>query len=405
MESPSRRLPSFLLLLGVFCLGVAAERGAWFGQAGSTGPPFPSLREAHRLVGEHFVDRSRVGDDELERAALRGMIRALGDHGHTDWLAPEDARQSAEDRESRASGIGVRVALVGGHPTLLEVFPDSPALKGGLRRGDVVRAIDGADVPPSGLGWVTARLRGRAGSAVRVAVTRGDERLEPSLTRAAVRTIDVMAQRLPTDPPTGLLVLRQFHFGTAAETFAALEHLEKIPVAGLVLDLRGNMGGLKDQCVRVASLFLPPGTPVLIEQTAKDPAVTIKTVAMKRTWADLPMVVLVDAQSASSSEMLAGALRDHGRAKLVGTRTFGTGTVLRVYPLPDGSAVRLAIKTWRTPRGDLPWYRGLTPDVEALLPADGRLLVPEQGREWTAADLANSGDAQLLKALEVLRGR
>lgn len=407
MEPKRRSVPPFLFLLAAFVAGVLAERAGLIGRPAPTGPPFPVLREAYDLVQEHFVDRDRARPTSLEQGAIRGMIDTLGDRGHTYYLSPEEARQSEHERQGKASGVGVRVALVRNRPMILEVFPGSPALKAGLRPGDVVRAVNGEPTPPRAVGWVTSRLRGDAGTTVRVAVERAGEAglIERTMARATVRTLDVLAQVLPTTPPVGYLALRQFHQGSGDEAAKALEGLTKTPLAGLVLDLRGNMGGLKVEGIQLASLFLPADTPVMIEKTARGPEVTLRSGKVKQRWAELPVVVLVDSQSASTSEVVAAALRDAGRGRLVGTRTFGTGTMLQEHPLSDGSALRLAVKTWKTPRGDLLWSRGIDPDVTVPLSPDGRLFVPDAARRLTAAGLAGSEDNQLLRALEVLRER
>jgi carboxyl-terminal processing protease len=172
-----------------------------------------------------------------------------------------------------------------------------------------------------------------------------------------------------------------------------------------VLDLRGNPGGLKEQAVAVTSEFLRGGT-VFIEQDINGRQTPV-AVCPGGEAADLPLVVLIDEGTASSAEIVAGALQDHGRARLVGTRTYGTGTVLQSFPLSDGSAVLLAVALWLTPNGRQIWRDGINPDpdLEVLLPDGVDILLPETGVTLEEAALKKTEDRQLLKALEVLQGQ
>jgi carboxyl-terminal processing protease len=169
----------------------------------------------------------------------------------------------------------------------------------------------------------------------------------------------------------------------------------------LLVDVRGNPGGLKDQAVAVSSEFLKDGV-VFIEQDMHG-ARTAVPVQPGGTATDIPVVVLIDEGTASSAEIFAGALQDHGRAKLVGMQTFGTGTVLQPFELKDGSAVLLAVAQWLTPKGREIWHKGIQPDVEVPLAEDAALLLPEMEAALDAASLARSEDKQLLQALKVLQ--
>jgi carboxyl-terminal processing protease len=169
----------------------------------------------------------------------------------------------------------------------------------------------------------------------------------------------------------------------------------------VILDLRGNPGGLKDQAIEVTSEFLKDGE-VFIDQDAhgKQTAVPVTQDGMAL---DLPLCVLIDGGTASAAEICAGALQDYGRAKLVGERTFGTGTVLQRFPLSDGSEVLLATSQWLTPKGRQIWHKGITPDVEVALPEAASILLPEMEDGMDTAAFQRSEDAQLHKAIEILR--
>jgi carboxyl-terminal processing protease len=186
------------------------------------------------------------------------------------------------------------------------------------------------------------------------------------------------------------------------ELRAALDEIRDKGARGLILDLRGNPGGLKEQAVAVTSEFLPEGKVIFIQQDARGRQEKVLAKGGGKAT-DIPLVVLIDAGTASSAEILAGAIQDHQRGRLVGTRTFGTGTVLRPYELSDGSAVLLAQYQWLTPNGRKIWHQGIEPDVKVALPEGASILLPEAAAGLDAEALAKSEDKQLLKALEVLQ--
>jgi carboxyl-terminal processing protease len=192
-------------------------------------------------------------------------------------------------------------------------------------------------------------------------------------------------------------------WATGAEMKQALEKARKQGARGLVIDVRNNPGGLAAQAVAVTSEFLRPGETVFIEQDAAGRQTKIPAGDQGGAAGDLPVVVLIDEGTASSAEIFAGALQDHGRARLVGTRTFGTGTVLQDFELVDGSAILLAVDQWLTPKGRRIWHEGITPDVVVELPADVNLLEPDDEAQLDADKLKRTEDKQLLKAYEMLR--
>jgi carboxyl-terminal processing protease len=173
-------------------------------------------------------------------------------------------------------------------------------------------------------------------------------------------------------------------------------------VAGLLIDQRGNPGGLREQAIAVTSEFLKEGN-VFLEQDLHGVQTPVPVKA-GGIVTDLPVCVLIDEGTASSAEIFAGAIQDQHRGKLVGTRTFGTGTVLQPFELEDGSAVLLAVSQWLTPSGRKIWHQGITPDIEVTLPDGVGALLPEAAGNLDAATLARSEDRQLLRAIEVLRG-
>jgi carboxyl-terminal processing protease len=208
--------------------------------------------------------------------------------------------------------------------------------------------------------------------------------------------------RLP-GTPVAHLAIRQFGEHTDEQLRQAIKEIRAAGLGSLIVDVRANPGGLKEQAVAVSSEFLSGGV-VFIQQDARGRRREVP-VRKGGVATDLPVCVLIDEGTASSAEIFSGALQDHGRGKLVGTRTFGTGTVLEPFELSDGSAVLLAVAEWLTPKGRRIWHQGIKPDVEVALPTGASILLPDEEEGLDAEGLAHSKDAQLLRAIEVLTGR
>jgi carboxyl-terminal processing protease len=383
--------PTFLLYLAVFAAGVLLERAGWL-----PGRPLPVFHQARGLIRDHYIDRSKANSPELEQGAIAGMVFSLGDRGHTSYLTAAARQRLKEGLAGQLDGIGVRVAAVGRRATVVQTAAGSPARAAGLRVGDVIEAVDGETVSGTSLAQLAARLRGPAGTKVRLRVLSPGAKAarELSVGRARVEVPEISWQLLPGQPRVAHLAFLRFTSQSARQLRAALEQLRKKDVRGLVLDLRGNTGGLKEQAVLVAGEFLGKGKLVLVQEDARGKREEVST-REAGTWEKGPMVVLTDGGTASAAEILAGALQHHGRARLVGTRTYGTGTVLREFPLRDGSSLLLAIGLWRTPGGRPIWNQGIEPDVAVSLPSDAMLVLPDETAPLTAERFAAMTDAQL----------
>lgn len=402
------RLFLVLCLLVAFAVGVQVERRGWL--PGGRGQEPPAVRQTFRpfwetwyLVHEKYVDRESVKDDRMTQGAIFGMLASLGDIGHTTYLTKEEVQRMQESLKGEMDGIGASISMRKQRPTIVYTLPKSPARAAGLKPGDVIVKVDGKDVQPLSLQQLVQRVRGPAGSTVHLTVLRGapSGQVELDIRRARIDVPDVAWQMLP-----GTLIaqvaVRNFGERTDNQLRAALEAAGKEGAKALILDLRGNPGGLKEQAVKVTSEFLQPGQVVFLQKDAngKTTSILADENGMAR---DIPLCVLIDEGSASSSEIFAGAIQDHERGKLIGTRTFGTGTVLGEFPLSDGSAVLLAISEWLTPKERRIWHKGISPDIEVALPKEASPVMPEADAKLTADELANSKDTQLLKAVEVMK--
>lgn len=345
---------------------------------------FKPFWEAWGLVHTQFVDQP-VDDLALMRGAIRGMLEALGDE-HTSYMDPQEFEDANAGLEGTYEGIGAYVDTSGDYLTIISPIKNSPAEAAGLRPGDKIIAIDGEDM--SGIAPELARRRvlGPAGSTVKLTIEREgeDEPIIFEITRAQIVVSSVEHEMLENG--IGYVKLNTFGDTTTRELRSALEEIMATKPRGLILDLRNNGGGYLQTAVEVASQFIPSGV-VLIERYG-DGAEDTYEASRGGLATEIPMVVLVNQGSASASEIVAGAIQDLGRGKLVGMTTFGKGSVQIWSPLSDNQgAVRVTIAKWLTPKERTIHEVGLAPDFEIDL---------------TEEDFAAELDPQLDKAIEVL---
>jgi carboxyl-terminal processing protease len=392
------------VILLAFLVGILTERLGWIpgGRAYNLSGLEPTFDEAWRDVQRYYVDRDAVKAKPLTDGAIEGMLDALGDFGHTRYLTREELAAMRSALKGNMEGIGARMTVRKKLPTVVQTMPDSPARKAGLKPGDVILFVNGKPMAGQPLRRVAELVRGPAGTPVDLKIAReGESKVRTfHITRGKVEVPFVIWQMLPGTPVAHISLLE---FGVSADDQLkeALLAARKRGAKGLLVDLRANPGGIKDQAVAVTSEFLKSGV-VFIEKDAQGDEEKIKVVPGGLAT-DLPLVVLIDEGTASSAEIFAGAIQDHKRGKLVGTKTFGTGTVLRQFILSDGSALLLAVAEWLTPNGRQIWHHGITPDIEVTLPRDAEVLWPGDETNLTAEALAKSSDQQLLRGLEVLR--
>jgi carboxyl-terminal processing protease len=311
------------------------------------------------------VRRSYVepkSQDELVRAAAEGMVARLDPH--SELLDPTAYAQFLEDAEGEYAGVGLEVAVRKGRVTILGTLPDTPAARAGLRAGDRIVAVDGVPCAQETLEAVTRRLRGAAGTPVRLTVDRATSPARTiALTRAVIH-VESARGRLVA-PGYALVELTSFPEDASRRLNTVLDDLTRQSpggLKGLILDLRDNPGGLLAQAAAVSDLFLTEGE--IVHTTARDVREQRSFSAQAAgTRPPLPMVLLVNAGTASAAEIVAGALQDHRRAVLVGTRTFGKGSVQDIYELADGSALKLTVARYFTPSGRSIQAKGIEPDV------------------------------------------
>jgi carboxyl-terminal processing protease len=356
--------------------------------------------EALRAVQEDYVDQEAVDPEEQTYGAIEGMIDSLGDEGHTRFLSPEEVEKSREAVSSTYVGIGVRLEEKDDEIVVKTSMDDSPAEKTGIRSGDVLVAVDGESVTGEEFEEIGQRIRGIEGTYVDLTVLRDEEEREFIVERAELE-MPVSSWSLIPGTDVAHLRLSSFSENSAEKLEGTITEAQSAGAERFVLDLRDNPGGLVEQAEEVAALFLPVESGVYIRKDA-DGSEEETSVPEDNEPLDAPLVVLVNEGSSSSAEIVAGALRDNGRAQVIGDTTFGTGTVLSEYPLSDGSAILLGVAEWLTPNGDSIRGSGIEPDVEVELEEGQEPNTPNETEGLTREEIFEE-DAQLERAFEILR--
>lgn len=402
-----------LVLVLTFSVGIGVGNLALpaMGVAGWT-TPAPSdasattdlglIQEAWDILHTKYVGADELNDTDLVYGAVDGLTRAVGDTGHTSFMTPQERADRSKDLSGRYVGIGVRIDTADdGLPLVVGVFDASPAQDAGIETGDEIVAVDGRSTTGHPIDEVVDWVRGEAGTSVTVTIRPGADgpRRDVSMTRADVAVVPVSWALVP-GTKTALIRLDQFSTGAADELKAVLTDVRAAGAERMVFDLRGDPGGYVNEADAVASQFLSSGL-VFIERDAAGNE-TQHPVTPGGLATDLPMVVLVDGGTASSAEIVAGALQDADRAQIVGVQTFGTGTVLGEFPLSDGSALRVGTVEWLTPDGRRIWHEGISPDVTVERASDVAPLDPEDVGKMTPAQIKALTDPQLAQALTLV---
>lgn len=319
-----------------------------------------AFADALALVRDSYVDS--LTEAELLEAATRGMVETLDDY--SDYLGPEAFRDQDESNRGRQVGIGIRAGIEDQRLIVQDVYPDGPAWMAGVQRGDIIQSIDGERIRGRRLQSSLNALAGAAGSEVQLRLrTPGMAARDLTLERAYVPVPSVRGEQLPGS--IALLRVERFNLGTREEFEAELERLRQSTdsdLAGIVIDLRNNWGGVIRPAAEIADGFLEDGKVVYTRGRYRDSRLEYD--ALPGQWTPgLPVAVLVNGGSASASEILAGALQDHGRATVVGSKTFGKGTVQSVFRLRNGSALKLTTARFFTPSGRSFDGQGIEPDI------------------------------------------
>jgi carboxyl-terminal processing protease len=362
------------LALSAFAGGACAAAAAGGGQTAKGDTPYAAVERLARVlveVEDDYVDP--VDRDKLVQGAVKGMVAELDPH--SSYMPPEDFQAFENDTEGAFGGIGVEVEERRDQLIVLSPIEGSPADRAGVRAGDAIVSIDGRDPSAEPLDRLVKRLRGAPGSRVKIGVRRGDAPalLSFDLVREIVHVQSVSSKLLADR--VGYVRIKQFQEHTHDELLAAAAKLRSRAggaLAGIVLDLRGDPGGLVDQAADVADEFLDEG--VIYTTRHRGQVVDDVRARSGGAFAREPCVALVNQYTASASELLAGALQDHKRASVVGEPTFGKGSVQSIIALPGGAGMRLTIARYYTPSGRAIQADGIHPDVVVETPKEDGIV-------------------------------
>jgi len=387
------------VLLG---LGLAFSTTVWTALDARPVEPPPVHVDEPTLLVEEVIDRVRreyvdtIDDQTIVESAIRGIVAELDPH--STYLNAEQYQDIRSATSGSYAGIGLDVNLEGGKVTVVSPLEDAPAARAGILPGDVVIAVDDVPVDENNVDASVARMRGAAGTQVKLAVQRSGEAepLQFALMRSQVHVRTVTSEYLGNG--LAYLKLSAFTDSTPRDLDRAAHELVEAadgkPLLGVVLDLRGNPGGVLDAAVRVADEFLSDG--LIVSGNGRARQAKFEQFAHPGDVLEsVPAVVLVNGHSASAAEIVAGALQDHKRARIVGEQTYGKGSVQTVMPLGEGKAIKLTTSRYLTPSGRSINGTGITPDV-VMHSEDDRLY------RGAAGPVPMAEDSQLMEALKLV---
>lgn len=324
------------------------------------------IQEAYRKIRSSAVESP--SDEALTRGAVRGMVGVLrdSDDPYALFYSPEGYRSFQELTAGQFSGIGVWLKTKARQLEIVSVLPSTPARTAGLRQGDIIKSIDGVKVNRLSTDQAVDRIKGPEGTSVNLELERSGRAVALAIERKSIELPNLLA-RMTHENDLGYIRLYGFARGAGRQVRRQVDHLRSEGAEGVVLDLRDNGGGLFTEAVNVASVFIEDGAIVSYREKS-EPDVVYS--AEGNAFEDLPLVVLVNEGSASASEIVAGAIQDRDRALVVGTRTYGKGSVQEVVPLRDASALKLTTAAYITPDGTDIDGKGVAPDVVVKAPPD-----------------------------------
>lgn len=351
-----------------------------------------TFSEILSLLEANYVEK--VDTNDLIDGAIRGMLKTLDPH--TSYLPPEAFKQMKVETSGRFGGLGIEITVRKGILTVVTPIEDTPADKAGIKAGDRIIKIEDESTLDMTLSDAVERLRGKVDTDVAITIFREglEEPLEVTLRRANIKVKSVKSKIY--EGSIGYVRIRSFSKTTSSDLDKILEEFRKKQVKKLVLDLRNNPGGLLNQAVEVSDRFLKPENLIVYTQGRTEEQNMRFTTHDRVDRVSYPMIILVNGGSASASEIVAGALQDSSRAIILGTQTFGKGSVQTIIPLSDGSALRLTTARYYTPSGRVIQENGITPDITVEVPA---VSAQAQEEEAENAEEANKEKVKMRKFL------
>ncbi len=415
-----RILYGLLLVVLAANLGVGLQIYLRSAAADDKNDPYANyalLAKVMEIIRSDYVDADKVSYQDLMRGALRGMISTLDPH--SEYMEPRKFDEMRKDTEGVFGGVGIVVVQKDNFLTVVAPMEDTPSFRAGILTGDRIIKIDGKSTEKFSLDDAVKKLRGEPGTEVTITILRpaNEQIRDITLTRAKIAVYsakDLNGKREFTVGENGVGYVRLLQFGeqTSAELEEALKKLEAQNLQSLVLDLRGNPGGLLDQAVKVCEKFLQKNDLVVTTEGRSPQKKEIYRATGRTSHPNYPLVILVNGGSASASEIVAGCLQDSKRAIVLGEQTFGKGSVQSILPLDGGGALRLTTAKYYTPSHKVIHEKGITPDVMvAMTEEDERSVAAKRSAGGGEAlddkereRIRNVRDVQYDRAVDLLKG-
>lgn len=397
-ESITRSIGMGSLIFGLFALGFLVGNAMGSPSYASTTDLLRSdlLNSVQETINEKFVfwkaSSTPPTQKELEYGIIKGYVDSYKDP-YTVFLPPQEAKSFTENVQGSFGGVGMNVGMKDGNIVVISPLKDSPAMKAGIKAGDIITAVDGKNMIGLSSDEAVSLIRGPVDTSVKITV------LHPNSSNPTDITIVRKTIQIPTidtETKNGVFVIKLYNFSAESPALfgGALNDFLTSKLKYLVIDLRGNPGGYLEAAVNMASYFLKEGQVVVSERQGKnETVVNHRSTGIRAIEPGTKVVVLIDGGSASASEILAGALKDTGAAKIVGEKSFGKGSVQELVNFPDGSSLKVTVAKWFTPNGVNISVSGIKPDMEVLAPT----TTPKLGKDKKPIDV------QLEKAIEVVK--
>ena len=399
-----KRVILALLAAIVVSMGAGAVMAKRLPSQGGVYEQLKVFTEALSYVESNYVDE--VESEKVIHGAIRGMLRTLDPH--SSFMPPDVYREMQVETEGRFGGLGIEISMRDDVLTVVSPIEGTPAFRVGIQPGDQILKVNGESTKEMSLVDAVKRLRGPEGSSVTIAIFRQGftEPKDFTLSRAVIQIKSVRWTKIQDD--VGYIKLRSFHKTTEEELAEALRDLGEQHITSLVLDLRNNPGGLLEQAIAVANVFLDGGQ-LIVYTKGRLPNQNMKGFAKSDgLHVSYPVAIVINGGSASASEIVAGALQDLHRATVIGTQSFGKGSVQTIIPLSDGSGLRLTTAKYYTPKGAEIHGKGITPDIVVEKPqeveqqeSEGKSPRSRRHIDLPGEDL--SEDPQLQKAVDFLK--
>lgn len=346
------------------------------------------LQNYREIIDKYYL--GEIDEEKLEEGAIKGYIEGLGDP-YTEFITKEEMKDYLDDTMGNFVGIGIYMIKNASQDKIqvLSTIKNSPAEEVGIKAGDLILKVDGVSYSADDMTTASNNIKGEEGSTVNVEVLRGNQTLTFEITRKKVKVNQVEGKVLEKN--IGYIEFTSFDETTAVDFKAKYEELKTQGINSLIIDLRNNGGGIVDEALEIAD-YMTDKNSVLLYEVDKNDKETVKK-SENDPIINLPIIILTNENTASASEILAGALKDLGKAKIVGTTTFGKGVIQQILQLSDGSGLKVTIEEYQTPNRNKIHKVGIEPDEEVELPEDLENLL----------DIEESKDTQLQKAIEILK--